>query len=61
MEVTVRSSGQADYVFLQNFGPETVRMKLPEGEVLFGNADGSMAHLENIVVKVKEMSYKSAL
>lgn len=61
VEVTVRSSGQADYVFLQNFGPETVRMKLPEGEVLFGNADGSMAHLENIVVKVEEMSHKFAL
>lgn len=51
VELTVRSGREADYVFLQNFGPEAVRMKLPEGEVLFGNGDGNMAHLESIVLK----------
>mgnify|MGYP002510238699 CR=1 FL=1 len=51
VEVTVRSGREADYVFLQNFGPEAVQVKLPEGEVLFGNAQGNMNHLESIVLK----------
>ena len=50
-ELTVRSGKEADYVFLQNFGPEAVQIKLPKGEVLFGNGDGKMAHLESIVLK----------
>ncbi len=53
VELTVRSSREADYVFLQNFGRETVELKLPEGEVLMGSRDGRMEHLEAIVLKLE--------
>lgn len=49
----MRSSKDADYVFLQNFGKDAVQMKLPKGEVLIGNKDGRMEHLETVVVKIR--------
>ena len=51
IEVTSREGEQATYIFLQNFNPAEVQIKLPEGEILLGRKDGRMAPLENIVIK----------
>ncbi len=54
VEVTVRKGEEAEYLFLQNFGRETAMISLPEGEVLFGDREGKLEPLGNIVVKIKK-------
>lgn len=51
VEVTTRSDGRNDYVFIQNFNRFETGMRLPEGEVLFGPADGSLKPLESVVIR----------
>ena len=52
VEVTSRSGENADYIFFQNFNRHDVKVQLPEGEVIFGDKEGNMKPLGNIVVKV---------
>ena len=52
VEVTSRSGENADYIFFQNFTRHDVKVQLPEGEVIFGDKEGNMKPLGNIVVKV---------
>ena len=52
VEVTSRSGENADYIFFQNFNRHDVKVQLPEGEVIFGDKEGNMKPLGNIVVKI---------
>lgn len=52
VEVTSRSGENADYIFFQNFNRHDVKVQLPEGEVIFGDKEGNMKPLGNIVMKV---------
>lgn len=54
VEITSRSGGKADYIFLQNFSPVPVQVCLPQGTVLIGNKEGKMGSLESIVIKVEK-------
>ena len=54
VEVTSRSGEKAEYIFLQNFNRIAVQVNLPEGKILFGNKNGRMEPLDNIVVKVEK-------
>lgn len=51
VEVTSRSGEEADYIFIQNFNRFETRMNLPEGEVLFGPADGLLKPLQSVVIR----------
>lgn len=51
VEVTSRSDGQSDYIFIQNFNRFGTRLRLPEGEVLFGPADGVLKPLQSVVIR----------
>lgn len=52
VEVTSRSGENADYIFFQNFNRRDMKVQLPEGEVIFGDKEGNMKPLGNIVVKI---------
>ena len=52
VEVTGRSGENVEYIFLQNFNRSDVKVNLPKGEVIFGDKEGNMKPLGNIVVKV---------
>lgn len=52
VELTTRSGGKADYLFLQNFSPDEAELKLPEGELLIGSPHARLKHLETLVLKV---------
>lgn len=51
IEVTTRSDGQNDYVFIQNFNRFETKVALPEGEVIFGAADGALKPLQSVVIR----------
>lgn len=51
VEVTSRNDGRSDYIFIQNFNRFEIRMQLPEGEVLFGPADGVLKPLQSVVIR----------
>ena len=52
VEVTGRSGENVEYIFFQNFNRSDVKVNLPKGEVIFGDKEGNMKPLGNIVVKV---------
>lgn len=51
VEVTSRSEGESEYIFIQNFNRFETRMKLPEGKVLFGPEDGVLKPLASVVIR----------
>ncbi|MBQ7840537.1 MAG: beta-galactosidase [Lachnospiraceae bacterium] len=51
VEVTSRKNDDAGYIFIQNFNREKVKIKLPEGEVIYGEKDGSLEPLGSVVVR----------
>ena len=52
VEVTGRSGENVEYIFFQNFNRSDVKVNLPKGEVIFGDKEGNMKPLGNIVVKI---------
>ena len=55
VEITVREDAENTYFFAQNFGRQGVRIRIPEGAVLFGPADGHLAPLGGVVVRMKKV------
>ncbi|NBJ93906.1 beta-galactosidase [Parablautia muri] len=55
VEVTRRSSKDAEYLFVQNFNREPVNMDLPIGEyqILLGDYNGTVARFGTVVLKKK--------
>lgn len=53
VEVTTRASGDAQYLFVQNFNREAVSMELPaeEYQILAGDYDGTIKRFGTIVLK----------
>lgn len=49
--VNHRESDDAIYCFVQNYNRHEVSVALPEGEVLYGNAQGILAPLGGVVIK----------
>lgn len=52
VEITVRKGKTADYVFVQNFNRTAAEVMLPEGDVLYGSADGVLNPLQSAVIRV---------
>ena len=51
VEVTTRCSEAAEYLMIQNFNPESVQMKLPEGEVCLGEKEDVIPGFGTVVIK----------
>lgn len=51
VEVTKRSGDNAEYIFIQNFNHYEVKVRLPEGTVLYGSSDGCLKPLEGVVIR----------
>ncbi len=52
VEISVREGDGETYFFAQNFGRQEVRIRLPEGQTLFGPADGNLVPLGGVVVRM---------
>lgn len=54
VEVTIRESEEATYVFIQNFSTDPVSLKLPDHdfEVVYGETGGSLNGLSSVVLKI---------
>ncbi|MFV0505040.1 MAG: beta-galactosidase, partial [Lachnospirales bacterium] len=53
VDVSSREDDNYKYLFLQNFGKDTVSINLPVGDVLIGNSKGKLEAFETIVLKIK--------
>lgn len=60
VEVTTRTSGEAEYLFIQNFNREAVRMELPAEEyrILSGDYDGTVKRFGTVVLKKQSAQSK---
>ena len=54
VEVTSRETEEYTFIFVQNFSEGSVSLALPDGEVLYGSADGTLEPLGGLVLAVKK-------
>ena len=52
VDVASRESETARYIFIQNFGQKEEKVALPDGEVLYGEADGKLPPVSTTIIKV---------
>lgn len=50
--MTARTKEDKTFIFLQNFGSESVKVNLPKGKVLLGDESGELEPLDSIVIYI---------